>query len=278
MNVENNYKTLTDLKKQFSIAESIFPFEVFRKVHSVLYRLELHEKSQIKISQTLNEYSTNSKKIYIHLVRISNLWAIYEGLFDTLENFLESDIFLKKNGKGKLVNGYLETFSSKVVISYSKSIKLPNFFEFILEKSSEFPHKDGLSFINEIKEYLTYLINENIRVKQKSNNEVINQIIEKFDTVYNIKVHNYRKKTNIKILGSNEKVLKWVELLTLIYSIRNHFYHNSHVGTESIATSKSEKFRLIFLLGIYEMFSEVLKNILWNEINKYSISKNGFVT
>ncbi len=261
--------SLLDIKNQISLAESKIPANVLQKMQLVCSRLELHNKTQLKISQKSNEYSANLRKIYIHLVRISNLWAIYEGLFGLLENYTNSDIFLKKSGKGKLVNGYLDSFSKKTAINYSTTIQFESFFEFILEKSKMFQHLDGLKFINTIEEYVKYLIEENSRVGQEANNGLLNSIIEKLNSTSNVKVINYRKRTNFNVLEKDKKELKWSEYLALVYSIRNHFYHNLQLGSESIKDKKSEKFKLVFLLSIYEMHYEVILNLYSNEINKY---------
>ncbi len=260
---------ISDIKNQISLAESKTPAIVFQKMNLVCRRLELHEKTQLKISQKTNEYPVNLRKIYIHLVRISNLWAVYEGLFDLLENYTKSDIFLKERGKGKLVSGYLDNFSKRTVIHYSTSIQFESFFESILEKSRKFQHYDGLKFINTIKEYIKYLIDENIRVKQETNNNLLKSIVEKLISISNVKVNNYRKRTNFIVLEKDIKELKWSEFLALVYSIRNHFYHNSQTGSESIQDVKSEKFKLVFLLSIYEMYYEVVLNLYSSEINKY---------
>lgn len=260
---------LSDIKNQISLAESKIPPNVLKKMQLVYRRLELHEKTQVKISQKSNVYSGNLRKIYIHLVRISNLWAVYEGIFDLLENYIGSDIFLKKTGKGKLVSGYLDNFSKKTAIKYSTTIQFESFFESILERSKKFPHLDGLKFIKTIEDYIKYLIEENSRVRQETNNNLLNSVVNKLNSTYNLKIKNYRKRTNFNVLEKNINELKWSEFLALVYSIRNHFYHNLQTGSESIEDKKSEKFKLVFLLNIYVMHYEIVLNLYFNEIDKY---------
>lgn len=272
MKVENNHITLDQLKCKYSSNENAFSGEISQKVKSILTRLELHDKTQIKISRNLTQYTNNSKKIYVHIIRLSNLWAIYESLFDLLENFFKPKIFLKNIGRGKLVNGYLKEFANKKAIKYSITIELTDFFDYILEKSLKFPHNDGLLFLSEIKKYLNYLIKENVRVKQTSNNNLIKQVIDKLDLVCELKTHNYRKKKNTKKLDDKVKILTWQEFLALIYAIRNQVYHNSHIGIESIDNQKAEKLLLIFLLNLYEMFYQVIINLFWDQINEYTFS------
>ena len=260
---------ISDINAKLSSIKSTTPDQIMTKMYKVFNRLDLHEKTHLKIPNKSLEYSENSKKIYIHLVRISNLWSVYEGMFDLLEKYLKSDIFIKKLGKGKLVNGYLDTFSKKTAIYFSTTIKFNSYFENILIKSQIFPHKDGLNFIKDIQVYIKYLIEENVRVNQIDNNKYLNCVIDKLQITCDLKVNNYRKRSNLKALENESKALKWGEFLALIYSIRNHFYHNLQTGNESIQAKKSEKSKLIFLLLCYEMFAEVIFNWFSNEIDKY---------
>lgn len=264
----NNYM-LDDLKNKFSNQKIFFSSCISQRVQLVLTRMELHNKTQIKLSKNLNGYTTNSKKIYIHLVRISSLWVIYESLFDLLKNVFMSNIFLSRTGKGKFVSGYLVEYIKNTAMNFSYSPRLVEFFEYIINQSCNFPHKDGLMYLNEITEYVNYLIRENERVSQITYNTSLNKIVEKMKFVTEVKKHNYNKSKNIKKLSDKQKTLEWEEMLGLIYSIRNHFFHNAHNGIESVITEKSEKFRLMFLVCLYTMFSEIVNNMFWNEMSSY---------
>lgn len=237
-------------------------------IQQIIQRFELYSSAQILLNTPNGLYTKNLKKIFIHSLRISNVWAIYEGVYFLCEKVFISNFLRSNLGKGKLIEGY----RIKEIKIYSDIEPLNNYFENQYKNSNRYNHNVGLIYLNNILKYVEMLKNENIRVYQTNNNKHLDDFLIQIRRVKEVKTLNYRKRRNRISLTKDEKKMKWKSFLTVIYTIRNHFNHNSLTPSSAIDSINEEKFRLKFILDLNNLFGDIVINIFFKELRKKLIS------